>query len=155
MRIGSLASQRIERALVRLKAGGRFLPKSLLGESIDYALGQWASPAGVPPCIPEEDGDRVEARAGLAKVPTRYGDRVEARAGLANVPANCVQRRVRARGLRVSAATPWGWKVFDSPTQRSPEDRGNVGLWDAAPRPGMEVFSGALGMIPIPGWALS
>jgi hypothetical protein len=33
--------QRIERALVRLKATGHYLPKSLLGQAIDYALGQW------------------------------------------------------------------------------------------------------------------
>jgi transposase len=33
--------QRIERALVRLKAGHRHLPQSLLGQAIDYALGQW------------------------------------------------------------------------------------------------------------------
>jgi transposase len=33
--------QRIHRALVRFKTLGRFLPKSLLGEAIDYALGQW------------------------------------------------------------------------------------------------------------------
>jgi len=33
--------QRIHRALVRFKTLGRFLPKSLLGEAMDYALGQW------------------------------------------------------------------------------------------------------------------
>ena len=35
--------ERIGRALVRFKALGRFLPKSLLGEAIDYALGQWST----------------------------------------------------------------------------------------------------------------
>jgi transposase len=35
--------ERIGRALVRLKTLGRFLPKSLLGEAVDYALGQWSS----------------------------------------------------------------------------------------------------------------
>lgn len=33
--------ERIERALVKLKACGRQLPQSLLGGAIDYALGQW------------------------------------------------------------------------------------------------------------------
>ena len=33
--------ERIGAALTRLKARGRFLPKSLMGEAIDYALGQW------------------------------------------------------------------------------------------------------------------
>ena len=33
--------QRLERALVKLKASGRHLPQSLLGTAIDYALGQW------------------------------------------------------------------------------------------------------------------
>jgi transposase len=32
---------RIERALVKLKTSGRYLPQSLLGGAIDYALGQW------------------------------------------------------------------------------------------------------------------
>ena len=35
--------QRIERALIRLKASGRYLPQSLLGQAIDYALGQWST----------------------------------------------------------------------------------------------------------------
>ncbi len=33
--------ERLERALVKLKASGRHLPQSLLGTAIDYALGQW------------------------------------------------------------------------------------------------------------------
>jgi transposase len=33
--------QRIERALLRLKASRRHLPQSLLGQAMDYALGQW------------------------------------------------------------------------------------------------------------------
>lgn len=33
--------ERLERALIRLKASGRFLPQNLLGVAIDYALGQW------------------------------------------------------------------------------------------------------------------
>jgi transposase len=33
--------ERIQRALVRLKSSGRYLPQSLLGIAIDYALGQW------------------------------------------------------------------------------------------------------------------
>jgi len=32
---------RLERALIRLKSTGRYLPQSLLGTAIDYALGQW------------------------------------------------------------------------------------------------------------------
>ncbi len=32
---------RFQRALVRLKGSGRYLPQSLLGQAIDYALGQW------------------------------------------------------------------------------------------------------------------
>jgi transposase len=32
---------RIRRALVRFKTLGRFLPKSLMGDAMDYALGQW------------------------------------------------------------------------------------------------------------------
>ncbi len=36
-----LIVERIQRALVRLKASGRYLPQSLLGQAIDYALGQW------------------------------------------------------------------------------------------------------------------
>jgi transposase len=34
---------RIERALVRLKSSHRHLPQSLLGQAIDYALGQWTT----------------------------------------------------------------------------------------------------------------
>jgi transposase len=34
--------ERIGLALVRFKTIGRFLPKSLLGEAIDFALGQWS-----------------------------------------------------------------------------------------------------------------
>lgn len=33
--------ERLKNALVRLKSGGRHLPQSLLGQAIDYALGQW------------------------------------------------------------------------------------------------------------------
>ena len=33
--------ERLERAFVRLKSSGRYLPQSLLGIAIDYALGQW------------------------------------------------------------------------------------------------------------------
>jgi len=33
--------ERIQRALLRLKSNGRYLPQSLLGQAIDYALGQW------------------------------------------------------------------------------------------------------------------
>lgn len=33
--------QRIERALIRLKSSRRYLPQSLLGQAIDYTLGQW------------------------------------------------------------------------------------------------------------------
>jgi hypothetical protein len=33
--------ERVRRALIRLKSGGRYLPKSLLGIAMDYALGQW------------------------------------------------------------------------------------------------------------------
>jgi len=35
--------ERIGRALNRFKTTGRFLPKSLLGEAIDYARGQWSA----------------------------------------------------------------------------------------------------------------
>ena len=34
---------RLQKALVRLKAGGRHLPQSLLGQALDYALGQWST----------------------------------------------------------------------------------------------------------------
>ena len=34
---------RLQQALVRLKARGRHLPHSLLGQAIDYALGQWST----------------------------------------------------------------------------------------------------------------
>jgi transposase len=33
--------QRLQRALLRLKSGGKHLPQSLLGIALDYALGQW------------------------------------------------------------------------------------------------------------------
>ncbi len=33
--------ERLQRALGRLKASGRYLPQSLLGQAIDYTLGQW------------------------------------------------------------------------------------------------------------------
>jgi transposase len=33
--------QRLSKALLRLKSGGRHFPQSLLGQAIDYALGQW------------------------------------------------------------------------------------------------------------------
>ena len=62
---------------------------------------------------------------------------MEARVGLANVPANCVQRRVEGHTAYVSpAATPLAVGVGRSLTllpNVTPEDRGNVGLWDAAP----------------------
>lgn len=35
--------ERIKQALMRFKARGRFLPKSLMGGAIDYALGQWST----------------------------------------------------------------------------------------------------------------
>ena len=35
--------ERLQRALVRLKSSGRHLPQSLLGQAIDYALGQWST----------------------------------------------------------------------------------------------------------------
>jgi hypothetical protein len=35
--------KRIQRALVRLKSTGRHLPQSLMGQAIDYALGQWST----------------------------------------------------------------------------------------------------------------
>jgi hypothetical protein len=35
--------ERIGRALARLKLRGQFLPKSLMGQAIDYALGQWTT----------------------------------------------------------------------------------------------------------------
>ncbi len=35
--------QRIECALIRLKTSGRYLPQSLLGQAMDYALGQWST----------------------------------------------------------------------------------------------------------------
>lgn len=35
--------QRLERALLQLKASGRHLPQSPLGTAMDYALGQWTS----------------------------------------------------------------------------------------------------------------
>jgi transposase len=35
--------ERLGRALVRLKSSGRYLPQSLLGSAIDYALGQWSA----------------------------------------------------------------------------------------------------------------
>jgi transposase len=34
---------RLERVLLRLKAGGKHLPQSLLGTALDYALGQWTA----------------------------------------------------------------------------------------------------------------
>jgi hypothetical protein len=33
--------QRLEHALLRLKSSGKHLPQSLLGQAMDYALGQW------------------------------------------------------------------------------------------------------------------
>jgi hypothetical protein len=35
--------ERLKRAMVRLKSSGRYLPQSLLGQAIDYALSQWPS----------------------------------------------------------------------------------------------------------------
>jgi transposase len=35
--------ERIQRALVRLKASGRYLPQGLLGQAMDYTLGQWST----------------------------------------------------------------------------------------------------------------
>ena len=34
---------RLQRAVVRLKGSGRYLPQSLLGQAMDYALGQWTT----------------------------------------------------------------------------------------------------------------
>lgn len=36
-----LVVARLQRALLRLKSSGRYLPQSLLGSAIDYTLGQW------------------------------------------------------------------------------------------------------------------
>jgi hypothetical protein len=36
-----LLVDRIQRALVRLKSSGRYLPQSLLGQAIEYTLSQW------------------------------------------------------------------------------------------------------------------
>ena len=33
--------ERLQRALLRLKSSGRYLPQNLLGQAIDYTLGQW------------------------------------------------------------------------------------------------------------------
>jgi transposase len=33
--------QRLQRAVIRLKGSGRYLPQSLLGQAMDYTLGQW------------------------------------------------------------------------------------------------------------------
>jgi hypothetical protein len=33
--------QRLERAFIRLRSSHRYLPQSLLGQAMDYALGQW------------------------------------------------------------------------------------------------------------------
>jgi transposase len=33
--------ERLQRALIRLKSNGRYLPQSLLGQALDYTLGQW------------------------------------------------------------------------------------------------------------------
>lgn len=38
-----LVVQRMRRALVALKSGGRHLPQSLIGQAIDYAWGQWST----------------------------------------------------------------------------------------------------------------
>lgn len=35
--------EQLQRALIGLKASGRYLPQSLLGQAIDYALGQWST----------------------------------------------------------------------------------------------------------------
>ena len=35
--------ERLKKALVRFKTSGRYLPQSLLGQAIDYTLGQWAT----------------------------------------------------------------------------------------------------------------
>jgi transposase len=35
--------QRIQRAVVRLKGSGRYLPQSLLGQAMDYTLSQWST----------------------------------------------------------------------------------------------------------------
>jgi transposase len=35
--------QRIKAAVVKLKGSGRYLPQSVLGQAIDYALGQWSA----------------------------------------------------------------------------------------------------------------
>jgi transposase len=35
--------QRLERAVLQLKSSGRYLPQSMLGLALDYALGQWST----------------------------------------------------------------------------------------------------------------
>jgi hypothetical protein len=35
--------ERIQRALIALKSSSRYLPQSLMGQAIDYALGQWST----------------------------------------------------------------------------------------------------------------
>ena len=134
MRIGSLASQRIERALVRLKAGGRFLPKSLLGESIDYALGQWSALQVYHRAFrkkmgtgwkPEPGWPRSLPGMGPGGSPSRAGQRP------------CQFCPAPREGTRPTCSRPQPRGVGRSLTllpNVAPEDRGNVGLWDAWPR---------------------
>ena len=97
--------RRLQRALVRLKSSGRYLPQSLLGQAIDYALGQWSTLE-----IYLNDG-RIEIDNNLVENairPTAVGKKNwlfigEAQAGERSAIIYTVVESCRQRGLDPSA----------------------------------------------------
>ncbi len=130
---------RIQRALVRLKSGGRCLPQSLLGGAIDYALGQWRTLT-----VYLDDG-RVELDNNLVENairPTAIGKKNwlfigDADAGQRSAVIYTVIENCRRRGLdpfaylrdvltrlpnmtnrQIPEVTPKAWSKMQLPVQR-------------------------------------
>jgi transposase len=99
------AVERIHRALTALKLSSRFLPKSLLGQAIDYALGQW------PTLIIFLNDGRIEIDNNLVENairPTAIGKKNwlflgEAQAGERGAILYTIVESCRRRGIDPSA----------------------------------------------------
>jgi transposase len=131
--------ERIQRALVRLKSGGRYLPQSLLGQAIDYALSQW------PPLEVYLENGQVEIDNNLVENairPTALGKKNwlfigDADAGQRSAIIYTVIENCRRRGLdpyaylrevlmrlpnmtnrQIPEVTPQAWSKLQLPVQR-------------------------------------
>jgi len=131
--------ERFQRALVRLKSSGRYLPQSLLGQAMDYTLGQWPTLD-----VFLKDG-RIEIDNNLVENairPTAIGKKNwlfigEADAGQRSAIIYTLVENCRRRGLdpfsylrevlmrlpnmtnrQIPEVTPTAWNKRQSPVQR-------------------------------------